>query len=98
MGRSSVYRHTVRPRLVVVPAGTPLATPAHPAGTSSANVNVALSLGWSLQGKTVCMAAGWPASTVPSGVDTRAAPPWSTVAPATGLAEKPFMFTVNVAL
>ena len=52
IGWRSAYSHVVRPLRVQCPSGRPLATAVVPAGTSKRNVNVALSRGWSLEGKT----------------------------------------------
>ena len=69
MGWRITHTDSERPRRVRRPVRTPLATATVPAGTSRANEKVALSLGWSLDGKMSCARSGWADIALPSGVD-----------------------------
>lgn len=66
------------------PAGRPLATAVCPSGAVTWMVNIALSEGWSLHGKTVCPASAWLAMARPSLVCTQPPSPFEV---ATGLLE-----------
>jgi hypothetical protein len=65
---------------------TPLANAGSPAGTSKRIVYVALSRGWSLDGRKLCVPSGWPAVAEPSGVMKNGAPSRSLGSGTTGCA------------
>lgn len=55
-----------------MPVSEPFATPRRVFGTVMRKLKSALSVGWSLHGKTVCAALGWGQMAKPSGVGTQA--------------------------
>ncbi len=68
MGWRINHTDTSRPPRVRWPVRIPLATATVPAGTFKANEKVALSLGWSFDGKMSCARSGWADIALPSGV------------------------------
>lgn len=59
--------------------GRPLATAVYPSGAVTWMVNIALSEGWSLHGKTMCPASAWFAMARPSFVRTQPPSPFPVV-------------------
>ncbi len=68
MGCRISHTHVFHPRSVIVSSSVPLAMATVPSGTVTRNVNVALSVGWSLEGNHEFEAAGSATTNVPRGV------------------------------